>query len=81
MRKSISEKGKLPIKKYLQQFENGDRVLLKAFSSHQGGLFCLRFQGRIGKVTGAQGTCYKVEIKDGNKPKECVIHPVHLVRV
>ena len=81
MKKSISEKGKLHIKKFLQSFEEGDKVLLKAYPSHQGGLFCLRFHGKIGEVSGKQGECYKVNIKDGNKPKVALVHPVHLVRV
>lgn len=80
MRKSVSERGKLPISRYLQNYEEGDRVLLKAYPSHQGGLFCLRFHGKIGEIVGKQGTCYKVGIKDGNKAKECIIHPVHLLK-
>ena len=80
MRKSVSEKGKLHIKRYLQTYENGDRVLLKAYPSKQGGLFCLRFHGKIGEVTGKQGECYLVKIKDGNKEKQCLTHPVHLLK-
>ena len=80
MRKSVSERGKLPIGRFLQNFEHGDKVLLKAFSSYQKGLFCLRFYGKIGEVAGMQGNCYKVNIKDGNKAKEAIVHPVHLLR-
>ncbi len=81
MKKSISEKGKLPIKKYLQTFEEGDKVLLKAFSSYQKGIFNLRFHGKVGEVQGRQGDCFKVQIKDGDKKKTCVVHPVHLARI
>ena len=80
MRKSVSEKGKLHIKRFLQTFESGDKVLLKAYPSYHKGLFALRFYGKIGEITGKQGECYKVDIKDGNKVKSCVIHPVHLLR-
>lgn len=80
MSKSVSEKGKLHIKRYLQGFEQGDKVLLKAYPSYQKGIFCLRFQGRIGEVSSKIGECYKVNVRDGNKVKECVIHPVHLLR-
>lgn len=79
MSKSVSERGKLHIKRFLQAFEEGDKVLLKAYPSYQKGIFCLRFQGRIGEVKGKIGECYKVKVKDGNKVKECVIHPVHLL--
>jgi large subunit ribosomal protein L21e len=80
MSKPLSEKGKLHIKRYMQFFEVGDKVLLKAYPSYHKGLFCLRFHGKVGEVMGAQGECYKVNIKDGNKLKKCVIHPVHLLR-
>ncbi len=81
MKKSISEKGKLHISRFLQTFEEGDKVLLKAYPSYQKGIFFLRFYGKIGNIIGKQGDCYKVHIKDGKKDKTCIIHPVHLLRV
>ena len=80
MGKSVSEKGKIHIKRFIQKFEEGDKVLLKAYPSYHKGLFCLRFYGKIGEILKQQGECYKVKIKDGNKLKECIIHPVHLLR-
>ena len=81
MRKSVSEKGKFYISKYLQKFDIGQKVLLKANSAYQRGIFNLRFYGKIGNVVGNQGNCYKVELKDGGKMKQFVVHPIHLVRV
>jgi large subunit ribosomal protein L21e len=81
MRKSVSEKGKLHISKFLANFNDGEKVLLKAYPSHQGGLFCLRFHGRVGEIVGKQGDCYKVNVKDGSKLKTCIVHPVHLNRI
>ena len=80
MRIPLKSKGKLPVRKYLQTFEEGDRVILKAHPGEQRGIFDLRFQGKTGEVIGAQGNCYKVEIKDSNKVKTCVVNPVHLVK-
>ena len=80
MGKSISEKGKPNLSRFLQGFEEGQKVLLKAYPSYQKGIFCLRFHGKIGEIKGKQGECYKVNIKDGNKVKECVVHPVHLLK-
>ena len=80
MSKSVSERGKLHIKRFLQEFEQGDKVLLKAYPSYQKGIFCLRFQGKVGEIKTKLGECYKVKVQDGNKLKECVIHPVHLLR-
>ena len=52
MKISLPDKGKLPIKRYLQTFEEGDKVLLKAFPGEQKGIFCLRFHGKVGEVLG-----------------------------
>ncbi len=80
MRKSVSEKGKLHVSKFLQSFDEGEKVLLKAYPSYQKGLFCLRFHGKVGEVAGKQGECYQIRIKDGNKLKTCIVHPVHLLK-
>ena len=56
-------------------------MFLKETKRYQKGIFFLRFFGKVGEIIGNQGTCYKVRIKDGNKLKVCVVHPVHLVRV
>jgi len=81
MKLSVSEKGKLPLRRYLQNFEEGDKVVLKAYPGEQKGIFCLRFHGRVGEIKGKQGFCYKVSVRDGNKIKMCVVNPVHLTRV
>lgn len=80
MKKSVSEKGKIHISRFLQTFEEGDKVLLKAYPSYHKGLFSLRFHGKIGEVKSKQGKCYNVKIRDGNKVKTCIVHPVHLLR-
>ncbi|MCA9495995.1 MAG: 50S ribosomal protein L21e [Nanoarchaeota archaeon] len=80
MKKSVSEKGKLHISRFMQKFEEGDKVLLKAYPSYQKGLFCLRFHGKVGEIKSKQGECYNVSIMDGNKAKVCVVHPVHMLR-
>ena len=76
--KRAREKGKVPITAFLRRFETGDSVRLVANSWHQAGMYHPRFHGVVGKVQGMQGTCYKVEIRDGNKRKVLVVHPVHL---
>lgn len=65
----------------MQTFDEGEKVLLKAYSSVQAGMFNLRFQGRVGEVIGKQGECYKVAVKDGKVIKTCVVNPVHLSRI
>ncbi len=77
-RKNIGEKGFLPITRFLQSFEIGQRVVLKAFSSYQKGMYHPRFHGKVGIISGKQGKCYFVEIKDGNTKKNILVNPVHL---
>ena len=79
--KNKRQRGKLYIAKYLQQFKIGDRVVLKAEPSYQKSLYHHRFHGNSGVVTGKTGSCYHVEIHDGNKAKCIILHPVHLKRV
>ena len=76
MRKSISERGKLHINRFLQEFEEGNKVLLKAYPSYQKGLFALRFFGKVGEIMGKQGECYKVKIKDGKNNQTKYLHPL-----
>ena len=78
LRKNVSDRGKISIKKYFQEFKIGDPVCLAAEPAVQGGMYFPRFHGRHGKVAGKQGHCYKVNIKDGNKEKMVVAHPIHL---
>jgi len=78
-RKSIKEKGFLPITRFLQEFKENDIVTLKAFSSYQKGMYHPRFHGRTGKIVGKQGKCYYVELNDGKKSKRILVHPVHLI--
>jgi large subunit ribosomal protein L21e len=79
--KSPRNRGKMSIQRFLQQFNVDDNVALVAEPSHQNGLYHARFHGKIGKVAGSQGRCYKVAIKDGNKKKTMIVHPVHLKKV
>jgi len=46
-------------------------------SVHKGPYFP-RFHGLSGIVGEKQGSCYHIEIKDGNKSKTLIVHPSHL---
>ena len=80
LKRSVKEKGKLPIQRFLQKFETGEKVVLKAYPSYHRGFFSLRFWGKAGEIVKMQGKCYQVKIRDGKKEKICVVHPVHLIR-
>ena len=78
LKKDIRNKGKISITKYLQNFKTGEMATLLAEPAVQKGLYHTRFHSKIGIVQNQRGKCVEVEIKDGNKPKMLIVHPVHL---
>ena len=78
LQKSPRTKGKISIRRYLQQFKIGDRVNLVAEPAIQTGMYFPRYHGRTALVIGKQGDCYKVQIEDGSLQKTLIVHPVHL---
>ncbi|MGM5481089.1 MAG: 50S ribosomal protein L21e [Nanobdellota archaeon] len=80
-RKNVRSRGKLSQRKYFQTFENGEKVILGADASYQQGMYFPRFHGKVGVVGKQVGRCYEVKIKDFNKEKNLIIHPVHLSKL
>lgn len=78
MRKPVKSRGKISITDYFQKFNEKDIVQLKAEPAVQKGIYHLDFHGKYGVISGKQGACYKVTIKDGKKEKCLLVHPVHL---
>jgi len=75
--KKIRDKGKLKLSSYFKNIEDGARV---AVVDERGVRmnFPKRLRGMSGVVNKSRGKFKEVTIKDGNKPKLFVIHPVHL---
>ncbi|NQV08500.1 50S ribosomal protein L21e [Candidatus Woesearchaeota archaeon] len=78
--KSVRQKGKISIKKYFQEFEIGDKVVLKAEPAIQKGMYHPRFHSKPGIIKEKKGNAYIVLIKDGKKEKDIIAHPVHLLK-
>jgi len=81
LKKNIRKRGKISITNYFQRFNEGDKVYLAAEPAVQKGMYFPRFHGKSGIIRGKQGFCYKVQIKDKNKNKTIIIHPVHLRKI
>ncbi|MEK6934575.1 MAG: 50S ribosomal protein L21e [Nanoarchaeota archaeon] len=79
--KKSGEKGKVNIGKYLQSFEEGDKVLLKLDPSVHKGLYFRRHHGKVGVIKRRRGFCYETSVKENNKEKLLIIHPIHLTKV
>src|SRR3989338_9686679 len=75
------EKGKLSLRRFLQELKEGDNVVLKAAPSVQSGQYFRRFHGKTGSVVGRKGKCYEVRIKDKDKIKNILVKPVHLMKL
>ncbi|MBS3146235.1 50S ribosomal protein L21e [Candidatus Woesearchaeota archaeon] len=78
LRKNVKQKGKLSVTKYLQEFNIGDKVYLKAEPSIHKGMYSLRYHGSSGFIKGKQGKCYIVQLKHDSKIKKFIVNPVHL---
>jgi len=81
LRKPVDKRGKISIRRFFQELTDGERVQLLAEPAVQTGLYHLDFHGKSGIVSGKQGECYKVTIKDGKKEKVLIVHPVHLKKM
>lgn len=78
MKKKVREKGMPMANMVLQEFEIGEKVIIKIDSAVPKGMPYKRFQGREGEVQGKQGKCFVLKIKDGNKEKKVMTNPVHI---
>lgn len=81
LKKPLRRKGKISTTRYLQEFRQGDKVVLKAEPAIQKGMYFPRFHGKRGTIKGKKGKSYIVVIKDGKKEKELIVHPIHLLKV
>lgn len=66
------------ISKHLQNFEDGEQVLIDIDPSVQQGMPHPRFHGRSAFVEGRRGRSFVITVKDGGKTKEFTVHPAHL---
>jgi len=80
MTKPRRAQGKISLTSYFKEFKPGDVVALKAEPAVQKGMYFRRFHGKTGLITKKLGTCYEVTLKDQDKTKRLIVHPVHLKR-
>ena len=78
LRKHYSLRGKISLRKYFQEFKKGDRVGFKAEPAIHKGMYFRRYNGKTGVIECKRGNCYEIKIKDRNKEKMLIVHPVHL---
>jgi large subunit ribosomal protein L21e len=74
----IKAREKLPITRYLQEFEVGSKVVIKPYPSSYRGMPFRRFFGKSGTIMDKKGKSYIIKIKDGKKEKNIISRPEHL---
>ena len=78
--KRVRAKGKVNLSSYFKKIEDGAKVAVVANLTVRVA-FPKRIQGQSGVVTGSRGKFKLVKIKDGNKEKMFIIHPIHLKQI
>jgi large subunit ribosomal protein L21e len=76
-RKKVREKGKLRLSRYFKNIEDGAKVAVVTDRGVRAA-FPNRIQGMSGTVVESRGRFKVVKLKDGNKMKTFIMHPVHL---
>jgi large subunit ribosomal protein L21e len=79
--KEVRERGLPPVTRFLREFEVGERVMVRIEPSDPHGQPHPRYQGRTCTVVGKSGRAYRIEFLDGNKRKELIATPIHLIPV
>jgi len=78
LRRSPRERGKTTLRKILQSYGEGDKVVVNIDSSVHKGMPHRRFHGRVGVVMSKRGRSYVVHVTQGDATKEIIIRPEHL---
>jgi len=79
-KKKVRTKGKLPLSKYFQELKEGTSVSI-IIERAMKPKFPKQLQGKTGVICSKRGKEYIVLIKDQNKTKKFLIHPVHLKKI
>lgn len=76
----IKEKGKIRFSDWFRKFDSGDKVAIIKNPVASAG-FPKRVIGLTGKVLDSRGAYKLIEVKEGNKTKTFIIHPIHLKKL
>jgi large subunit ribosomal protein L21e len=66
------------LSKLLQEYQPGNRVVIKIDSSVHKGMPHKRFHGKIGTILNKRGRSYVVSVSQGEAVKEIIVRPEHL---
>lgn len=76
--KKQREKGKVGLSKLLQEYQPGNRVVVKINPSIHKGMPHRRYHGKVGSIVDKRGRSYVVSVTQGDANKEIIVRPEHL---
>ena len=79
LRKPTRRKGMTPLGRLLREYTIGQKVDVIIDPSVPKGQPHRRFHGKVGTIMEKRGRAYVVGLKDGEKPKQLIVRPEHLV--
>ena len=79
--KNPRSRGKVSMTAMMQQFADGDKVVIDQEPAIHAAMPHPKYKGRVGTVIGMQGKAYKVEMWDGGVRKVFLSAPVHIRKV
>lgn len=71
---------KFTVTPFIEEFKEGERVIIYPNSFSPSSMPHFRFKGKIGIVSEKRGKGYVVKVNDGNKGKTVTTMPEHLRR-
>ena len=78
--KKTRRTGKIRLSEYFKEYKVGDTVAIVKEQSIASS-YPERIVGKTGKVIASRGTFKMVELNDGNKVKQFLVHPIHLKKL
>ena len=78
LRKKPRERGKMGLSKLLQEYQPGNRVVVKINPSIHKGMPHRRYHGKVGAIIDKRGRSYVVSVTQGDATKEIIVRPEHL---
>ena len=66
------------ITKFIEEFDEGQMVMVVLEPSSYRGMPHPRFKGKVGHILEKRGKSYIIQIQDGNKTKKLISSPEHI---
>ena len=75
---AAAKRSKFKVEPFLQEFREGERVVIKQDPSSHSGMPDMRFKGKVCTVRSRRGSAYVLILKAGKNEREIIAGPEHL---